>query len=81
MSEALLDLEINEKTESDKDKAWWEAGNTGKRRSSFSQRRGAAYDGEYDDDNGRVPPISNIASEYTSCRTSESRVALAESSC
>jgi len=50
----MLDLDLAEKTEAEKDKAWWEAGNrTRRRRSTTSkQRRAEAYDGEYDDSNG-----------------------------
>lgn len=59
LSGPLLDLDEKELTEVDKDKAWWEAGNTGKRRrSTTKQRKAEAYDGEYDDTNGTVPPIS-----------------------
>jgi hypothetical protein len=63
----LLDLSAPEKTEAEKDKAWWEAGNTGKRRrSSTKQRKAEAYDGEYDDTNGKVPPISQPVNESES---------------
>lgn len=57
LSGELLELEINDKVEADKDKTWWEAGNTGKRRrSSTKQRKAEAYDGEYDDTNGMALP-------------------------
>ncbi|RDW75963.1 hypothetical protein BP5796_06784 [Coleophoma crateriformis] len=51
----LLDLNItNEKNEAEKDKAWWEAGHTGKRRASTSKQHSAeAFDGGYDDSNGK----------------------------
>ncbi|KAH9220651.1 hypothetical protein DL95DRAFT_329400 [Leptodontidium sp. 2 PMI_412] len=59
LSGALLDLEINGQTEEEKDKAWWEAGNTGtRRRSSTKQRKAEAYDGEYDSSNGMEPQTS-----------------------
>ncbi|KUJ24388.1 uncharacterized protein LY89DRAFT_776516 [Mollisia scopiformis] len=58
LSGAALDLEVNEKTEAEKDKAWWEAGNTTRRRSSVKQRKAEAYDGEYDDSSGMHPDIS-----------------------
>ncbi len=51
LSGALLDLDVDDnRSEADKDKAWWEAGHTGtRRRSSTKQRKAEAYDGEYDD--------------------------------
>ncbi|KAG9233554.1 hypothetical protein BJ875DRAFT_378390 [Amylocarpus encephaloides] len=54
LSGPLLNLDLKEQIELDKDKAWWEAGHTNKRRRSTStkQRRAEAYDGEYDDNNG-----------------------------
>ena len=64
----LLDLEVVERTEAEKDKAWWEAGNTGKRRrSSTKQRKAEAYDGEYDDNNGTVPSISDSLNNWEGC--------------
>jgi hypothetical protein len=55
LSGGLLDLEVVEPTEAEKDKAWWEAGNTGKRRrSSTKPRKAEAYDGEYDDSTGMI---------------------------
>jgi hypothetical protein len=55
LSGGLLDLEVVEPTEAEMDKAWWEAGNTGKRRrSSTKPRKAEAYDGEYDDSNGMI---------------------------
>ena len=50
----MLDLDVAEKTEAEKDKTWWEAGNTTRRRRSTAskQRNAEAYDGEYDDSNG-----------------------------
>ncbi|TVY33084.1 Uncharacterized protein LSUB1_G007596 [Lachnellula subtilissima] len=55
LSGSLLDLEAEEQVEIEKDKAWWEAGHTGKRRRSSTtrQRKAEAYDGEYDDSNGK----------------------------
>lgn len=59
LSGSLLDLESDEQIELDKDKAWWEAGNTGKRRRSTTKpRRAEAYDGEYDDSNGTESQVS-----------------------
>ncbi|EPE24549.1 Metallo-dependent phosphatase [Glarea lozoyensis ATCC 20868] len=54
LSGSLLNLEADEQMELEKDKAWWEAGNTTKRRRSTTtkQRRAEAYDGEYDDSSG-----------------------------
>ena len=49
---AMLDLASSpEKTEAEKDKAWWEAGNVGKRRRSATTktRKAEAYDSEFDD--------------------------------
>ena len=58
----LLGLDVPEQTDAEKDKAWWEAGHTGKRRrSSTKHRKAEAYDGEYDDNNGIVPQISELA--------------------
>lgn len=56
----LLDLGTAEKTEAEKDKAWWEAGNKGKRRPSTSgkERKAIAYDGEFDENTGMEPHIS-----------------------
>lgn len=53
----LLDLEKAplEQTEADKDKAWWEAGNTGRRKSS-TRRVADRYDGVDDDSHGIVKP-------------------------
>jgi hypothetical protein len=49
----LLDLETKEPVEAEKDKAWWEAGDSGKqRRNSTKQRKAEAYDGEYDSKSG-----------------------------
>ncbi|TVY18357.1 Uncharacterized protein LARI1_G004436 [Lachnellula arida] len=55
LSGSLLDLEAEEQIEIEKDKTWWEAGHTGKRRRSSAtrQRKAEAYDGEYDDSNGK----------------------------
>ncbi|TAQ91616.1 hypothetical protein B7494_g19 [Chlorociboria aeruginascens] len=50
LSEDLLDLD-DVQTDAEKDKAWWEAGHTGRRQSSSRQRKAEAYDGEYDDSN------------------------------
>ena len=57
---ATLDLDAAEKTEAEKDKAWWEAGNTTRRRRSTTskQRKAEAYDGEYDDNNGMKIQLS-----------------------
>lgn len=65
----LLDLDNlnqrnrDEQSEKEKDKAWWEAGNTGvRRRSTSAPRKAEAFDGEYDDSNSMqslpVPPPS-----------------------
>ncbi|RDL32965.1 Metallo-dependent phosphatase [Venustampulla echinocandica] len=59
LSGSLLDLADDEQVELEKDKTWWEAGNTGKRRrSTANQRKAEAYDGEYDETNGTVTQIS-----------------------
>lgn len=58
LSGDALDLEVNEKTEVEKNKAWWEGGNTTRRRSSVKHRKAEAYDGEYDDNSGMQPKIS-----------------------
>jgi hypothetical protein len=52
---AMLDLDAPEKTEAEKDKAWWEAGNVGRRRrsSTTKSRKAEAYDSEFDD--GKTP--------------------------
>ncbi|CZT04449.1 uncharacterized protein RCO7_09988 [Rhynchosporium graminicola] len=55
LSGSLLDLDVSNQTEEEKDKAWWEAGNTGaRRRNSVKQRKAEAYDGEYDSSNATV---------------------------
>jgi hypothetical protein len=53
----LLEIDINKykQTEADKDKAWWEAGHTGKRRQSKAQ----TFDGPADATNGRKTYISS----------------------
>jgi hypothetical protein len=52
----LLDLEVRQ-TEAEKDKAWWEAGHSGKRRTSSSKKpKIEMYDGEYENSNGIVLP-------------------------
>ena len=56
---ALLDLEVRQ-TEAEKDKAWWEAGHSGKRRTSSSKKpKIETYDGEYENSNGMV--LSNLS--------------------
>jgi hypothetical protein len=68
LSGSLLDLEAEEQIEIEKDKTWWEAGHTGKRRrSSTRQRKAEAYDGEYDDSNGEDPPISSSVAACEGC--------------
>ncbi|KAL3425422.1 hypothetical protein PVAG01_02213 [Phlyctema vagabunda] len=69
LSGSLLDLDVNQvRTEAEKDKAWWEAGNTGKRRTSISkQRKAEAYDGEYDDSNGMIDPPEPSDEECQAC--------------
>src|ERR1019366_8391022 len=68
LSGGLLDLEVVEPTEAEKDKAWWEAGNTGKRRrSSTKPRKAEAYEGEYDDSNGMIPPHISHADQCEAC--------------
>jgi hypothetical protein len=53
---ALLDLEVRQ-TEAEKEKAWWEAGHSGKRRASSSKKpKVETYDGEYENSNGMVLP-------------------------
>ena len=47
----LLDLEDFDSSGVDKNKTWWEAGNSGKRRDS-TRNRAEAYEGEYTDSNG-----------------------------
>ena len=60
----LLDLGAPEQTEAERAKAWWEEGNSGKRRrSSTKQRKAEAYDGEYDDTNGIVLHISKLSDD------------------
>jgi len=56
----MLDLDLAEKTEAEKDKAWWEAGNTTRRRRSTTSkhRKAEAYDGEYDDSTGTLISMS-----------------------
>jgi len=55
----MLDLDVIEQTEAEKDKTWWEAGNTGRRRrsSTTKQRKAEAFDGEMDS-NGIVFQVS-----------------------
>jgi hypothetical protein len=58
----MLDLSEVEKTEAEKDKTWWEAGNTGRRRrsSTTKQRKAEAYDAEFDDNTAPTrfkPPL------------------------
>ncbi|TVY64340.1 Uncharacterized protein LSUE1_G008661, partial [Lachnellula suecica] len=78
LSGSLLDLEAEEQIEIEKDKTWWEAGHTGKRRrSSTRQRKAEAYDGEYDDSTGKDPPISRsdsvtVASAAANSTTADS---------
>jgi hypothetical protein len=68
LSGELLDLEVQDRTEAEKDKAWWEAGNTGKRRRGPTKQRNAeAYDGEYDDGNGMIPQIPNSVTDCEGC--------------
>ncbi|KAF4637463.1 hypothetical protein G7Y89_g621 [Cudoniella acicularis] len=69
LSGSLLDLDVDEQNELEKDKAWWEAGNTGRRRRSTStnQRRAEAYDGEYDDSNGTDLQSSPSNTECAGC--------------
>ena len=53
---AMLDLDTAQDPENDK--AWWEAGNSSRRKkASTKQRKAEAYDGEYADNNGMVPSI------------------------
>ncbi len=61
---ALLDLEVRQ-TEAEKDKAWWEAGHSGKRRTSSSKKpKLETYDGEYESSNGmELPDLSDIKEE------------------
>jgi hypothetical protein len=74
LSGGLLDLEVVEPTEAEKDKAWWEAGNTGKRRrSSTKPRKAEAYDGEYDDNNGMIPPHISHADQCETCLSERSK--------
>lgn len=58
---AMLDLDVTDATDADKDKAWWEAGNVGRRRSSTTkQRKAEAYDAEFDGSNAPTrfkPPL------------------------
>jgi hypothetical protein len=67
----LLDVDVQVKqTEAEKDKAWWEAGHTGKRRPSFTKPLPIeAYDGENENSNGNVLPDSQtpqVEAEYFS---------------
>ncbi|KAG9246518.1 hypothetical protein BJ878DRAFT_496693 [Calycina marina] len=50
LDRSMLDLDAIEKTEAEKDRAWWEAGNKTQRRQSTTsqQRRAEAYNGEYE---------------------------------
>jgi hypothetical protein len=61
---ALLDLEVKQ-TAIDKDKAWWEANRTGKRRPSNTKQVSlGGYDGGSESNNGMVfPAISTPATE------------------
>jgi hypothetical protein len=69
LSGSLLDLEADEQVELEKDKAWWEAGNTTRRRRSTTTRprRAEAYDGEYDDSNGTEFQPSPLADSCERC--------------
>jgi hypothetical protein len=50
----LLDLDGEPDPDADKNKAWWEDGQGSRRQSSSGrQRRAEAFDGEYDDSNGK----------------------------
>ena len=62
---ALLDLEVR-KTEAEMDKAWWEAGHSGKRRTSSSKKsKIETYDGENENSNGMVlPNLSDSDESY-----------------
>jgi hypothetical protein len=74
---AMLDLNLAERTNSARDKAWWEARNTGRRRrSSTKQRRAEAYDGEYDDNNGMIPHVQfpHSANKCKGCMSSRADV-------
>ncbi|PBP20789.1 hypothetical protein BUE80_DR008114 [Diplocarpon rosae] len=71
LSGALLELDVNDQIEDAKDRAWWEAGNTGtRRRSSTKQRKAEAYDGEYDSDGMQLHFQSSFPGECEAC-TSE----------
>jgi len=61
----LLDLEVR-RTEAENDKAWWEAGHSGKRKTSLSKKpRIETYDSEYENNNGMVlPNLSNSEESY-----------------
>lgn len=76
LSGSLLDLDMktnrSEQSEAEKDKAWWEAGNTGRRRrsSTSAPRKAEAYDGEYDDSTSMLFPTT--PNEPTMCEGCES---------
>jgi hypothetical protein len=62
----LLDLDVRQ-TEAEKDKAWWEAGHSGKRKVSASKKpKIEAYDGENENSNGMVfPTFSGSDEDYS----------------
>ncbi|KAK6583402.1 hypothetical protein PZA11_004478 [Diplocarpon coronariae] len=71
LSGALLELEAEDQTEEEKDRAWWEAGNSGtRRRSRTKQRKAEAYDGEYDSDGMQLHFQPSFPAECEGC-TSE----------
>lgn len=68
LSGSLLDLEVRDQTEEEKDRTWWEAGNTGsRRRSSIKQRKAEAYDGEYDDNGMQLQYQPSFPGECEGC--------------
>ncbi|PBP22481.1 hypothetical protein BUE80_DR006699 [Diplocarpon rosae] len=68
LSGASLELEVNDQIEEAKDRAWWEAGNTGtRRRSSTKQRKAEAYDGEYDSDGMQLHFQPSFPGECEGC--------------
>lgn len=64
---ALLDLDMRQ-TEAEKDKAWWEAGHSGKRRASANRRpKIETYDGENENSNGMAFPNFQAQTRRTIC--------------
>jgi hypothetical protein len=62
LSGALLDLSEEHLPSIDKDKTWWEGHGRGKGSISSRPRKAEAFDGEYDETNGKLPsPLEMLA--------------------